>query len=296
MSVLTKNKVKTVEKVLDILPKRVSMEISGLCKSRLGGVTMLREIRLRAEGRASLKLGGVYYPLFSSVSFDEVEKTVMKICDGAVYASRDRICDGYLPLGGGVRVGIVGSARYEGGALVGVESISSLVFRIPFGECDTKEELLSAFSRASEGMLVYSPPGGGKTTALRALARLLGSGEHPKRVCIIDEREEFLTEDYTECEVDILKGYKRQKGLEIAVRTMSPEVLMIDEIGSEDARGIAEAARSGIPIIATAHAGSLSELFSKISLKPLFDIGAFDVFAGIFEENGRHILKVDTNG
>jgi stage III sporulation protein AA len=218
---------------------------------------------------------------------------VEQISGGGIYAHRDKISAGYLPLFDGVRVGVCGSARYEEGSLVGVENISSLVFRIPGNKCDIEAELLSAFRQASAGMLIYSPPGGGKTTALRSLAHSLGSGRAPLRVCVVDEREEFVAEDYSECEVDILKGYKRRNGIEIATRTMSPDVIIIDEIGCDDAAAIADAVRSGIPVVATAHAGSLIELKSKSLLRPLYDVGAFDVFAGISEKGGVHILTVN---
>lgn len=288
-------KSRNTERVLSVLPERLEKEIIQLCRGRQGGFSEIREIRIRAEGRASMRLGTELLPLFCSVTSEEISETVSRICGGAVYSHRDKISEGYIPFAEGVRVGVVGSARYEHNTFVGVDDISSLVFRIPGGECDIEGEIASAFYKALSGMLIYSPPGGGKTTALRSLARTLGRGKMPLRVCVIDEREEFLSSDYSGCEVDILRGYKRQKGIEIAIRTMSPDVVMIDEIGCDDALAIANAVRCGVPIVATSHAASLEELWSKKALKPLFEIGAFDVFAGIFESNGRHRLTVNTN-
>ncbi len=292
---LTREKSVAVERAISVLPERVEKEIIQLCRGRRGGLSEIREIRLRAGGRASLRLGTELLPLFCSVTAEEISNTVGSICGGAVYAHRDKISEGYIPFADGIRVGVVGSARYEDRSFVGVEDISSLVFRIPGRECDIGDELASAFYYATSGLLIYSPPGGGKTTALRSLARILGSGKSPLRVCVVDEREEFYDEDYLGCEVDILKGYKRQKGLEIAIRTMSPDVVMIDEIGSDDSAAIKDTLRCGIPIVATAHARTFGELMSKASLRPLFEISAFDVFAGISEQGGRHILTVDKN-
>ena len=283
------------EAVISVLPERFEKEIIQLCRSRMGGLSEIREIRLRASGRASVRLGAELLPLFCSVTAEEITNIVTGICGGAVYAQRDKISEGYISFDRGVRVGIVGSARYEGRTLVGVDEISSLVFRIPGSGCDIADELESAFFSSVSGMLIYSAPGGGKTTALRSLARTLGSGKKPLRVCVVDEREEFFSEDYRGCEVDILRGYKRQAGLEIATRTMSPDVVMIDEIGCDDAIAIKDALRCGVPIVATAHARTFRELMSKTSLRPLFEISAFDVFAGISERDGRHILTVDKN-
>lgn len=295
MFMLTTEEKSAAEMVISVLPDRAEKEIIQLCRLRRGGCSEIREIRLRAFGRASLRLGNELLPLFCSVTAEELSNIASKICGGAVYAHRDKISEGYIPFARGVRVGIVGTARYEGGALVGVDEISSLVFRIPGKRCDIEDELTSAFHSAKSGMLIYSPPGGGKTTALRSLARTLGSQKNPLRVCVVDEREEFLPEDFWGCEVDILKGYKRQAGLEIATRTMSPDVVMIDEIGCDDARTIKDTVRCGVPVVATAHARTFDELMSKASLKPLFEISAFDVFAGISEQGSSHILTVDKN-
>ena len=167
------------------------------------------------------------------------------------------------------------------------------MFRIPGGDCEIAGELYTAFLTAKRGMLIYSPPGVGKTTALRSLAESVGGGGTPKRVCVVDERCEFSEEDYRECEVDILKGYQRRAGIEIATRTMSAEVIMIDEIGADDAESIRDVLRCGIPIVATAHAASYEEIKSKPSLASLLSTGAFDVFAGISADDAGYKLAVD---
>ena len=173
-------------------------------------------------------------PLFSTLKRNEAEALVNLLCEGALYAHRDTLASGYVTMRGGVRVGICGFARYEGGRLVGVSEMRSLVFRIPGGDCEIADELFSAFSEVRRGMLIYSPPGIGKTTALRSLAASVGGGSNPRRVCVVDERCEFCDEDYADCEVDILKGYKRGVGIEIAVSVTGPQVIIVDEIGGED--------------------------------------------------------------
>ena len=280
--------------VIDILPIAVAEEILRLCRGRRGGLDALREIRLRAEGRCSVLIGRERLPLFSTLTADETDKLVETLACGALYAYRDSIASGYLTLPGGVRVGLCGYARYDGERLVGVSEMRSLVFRIPTGECEFADELLSVYlSSVKAGMLIYSPPGVGKTTALRSLAASLGGGTHPRRVAVVDERCEFDAEDYRGCEVDILKGYKRRRGIEIATRTMSPDLIMIDEIGADDAEAILDVVRCGIPLVATAHASDRDELFSKSSLKELFACGAFDCLVGIFSTGDGYFLRVD---
>lgn len=283
------NSVEKLSAVLKLLPRRAEIEISKLCKGRCADVS---EIRIRAYGRCSVRLAGRILALSSKISLEEIGEIVSKLCSGAVYAYRDSILNGYVPYSYGIRVGVAGSARYEGGRAVGIEEISSLVFRLPTRKSELSSELLCAFRSAARGMIIYAPPGGGKTAALRSLSHSLGSGSRPERVCIIDEREEFLPEDFSGCEIDVLRGYKKRAGIEIATRTLSPDVIIIDEISGEDAADLALAVRCGVRIAACAHASSLDELLSKPSLKPLFNAGAFDVAAGIFERQGRRRLEV----
>jgi stage III sporulation protein AA len=284
----------TANIALKTLPARVRDEVSRLCESRRGGISELREIRLRADGVCSILVGAEHIRLACGFSVPECEATIRRLCDGALYAHRDSIGEGYISIGGGIRVGVAGVARYDGHRAVGVSEMRSLVYRIPSGRCAFGDELYSIFlTGVRSGMLIYSSPGVGKTTALRSLAYSLGSGRSPRRVCVIDERFEFCAEDYSGAEVDLLGGYRRRSGLEIATRTMSPDVIMLDELGGEDAADILGVVRCGVPVVATAHAASMRELRAKSSLRPLLETGAFDLFVGIERRGGEYSLCVD---
>ncbi len=292
----TKNSEKTKEVkkeeriyyVLGLLPDRIKEKIMRLSSAGAGGVASLREIRLRRFGRASVTLGRERVYIREPLSKEEMEKTVKLLTEDALYAHREDICAGFISLKYGIRVGVAGTAAYDGGRLVGISDISSLLVRIPTGECSFGGELFEIYkSSVSSGMLIYSPPGLGKTTALRSLAHSLGNY---LSVAVIDERREFAKEDYASLCVDILSGYKKSAGLEIAIRTLAPDVVMIDEIGADEAEVISRVITSGVPVVATAHAPTLSSLLAKPSLLPLLSLGVFDVFVGILPE-GR--LSVD---
>lgn len=294
IKMLEVRKREAVQTALSVMPERLCEEIRRIALGRREGISGIREIRLRSAGRCSMLVGFEWIRLYTAVSSREIEGVVERISGGSLYAHRDTVSSGYVTLKGGVRVGLCGSASYEYKTMIGVSSLTSLVFRIPTGECAFAEALFSVYREGvKRGMLIYSPPGVGKTTALRSLARDIGGGKDPKRVAVIDERCEFDPEDYADCEVDILRGYKRKSGIEIATRTMSPDLIMIDEIGAEEAASLCSVARFGIPLVATAHSASLEEVLAKPALRPLLDCGCFDIFVGISERNGEYRLAVD---
>ncbi len=268
--------------MLALLPQNLALELEHIARTRKGMPQSVNELRLRAGGVSTLLADGVLINLHVRLREDELEDIIFSACEGSLYAFRDTLAQGYVPLGDGIRLGICGHARYEGGALVGVRGAGTLVFRFPFGECLFAEDIASIFRLGlHSGMLIYAPPGGGKTTALRSLVRVLGSGKGSKRVCVIDERCEFLPEDYIRCTVDILRGYKRAQGIELAVRTLTPEIIVIDEISSEEAAGLEGVMRCGIPMIATAHASSMEELLEKPYISKFTSMGTFDLLVGI---------------
>ena len=208
---------------------------------------------------------------------------------------------GYIPLDLGIRCGVVGEISYDGGTPSGVGSISSLVFRMPICECEFAPEIARLWKETGRGGLLFvSLPLVGKTSALRALAGVLASGRDALRVAVVDERGEFYKEAFKGKTVDVMRGYKRREGVEIAIRTMSAEVIIMDEIADEDDVLAAEyAGCTGVPIIASAHAESFEAAKKRKLLMPLFDGGIFSSLVFIERKNGRRefcffSLKDDT--
>ena len=281
------------DKLFTYLPPRCALEIKRLLNSRGVSADALSEIRVRGYGKSSVIISGERVPLFTDVECAEISKALALMCDGALYARRDTLKDGYITLDFGVRVGVCGEARYDGGSFVGVSDVTSLVFRIPSARIMHNGELLSAFFACKRGMLIYSPPGAGKTTALRTLAYEIGRGGTDEQVAVVDERGEFCFDDYKGAAVDILRGYKREAGIAIALRTLSPTVIAVDEIGRlDEAEAMLESLNSGVRIIATAHASDISELRKRKSISPFLERGVFDVFAGISLEEGKRKISV----
>lgn len=234
------------------------------------------EIRLRAHGPTSLVVSGDNVSVGALADSGTLADVFRRICDGAVYAHRDDVCGGFVSLGDGIRVGVCGHARYEGGKMVGVGDISALVFRIPTGSCSFAGELYRRWMSERGGMLICSRAGEGKTTAIRALAGLIGSGRAPLRVVVVDERCEFEPSSYRSSQVDILSGYRRSTGIDIAIRTMSAEVLIVDEISTkEDAEALSLAIGAGVEVIATAHGDTPSKVLGRECIASLAAAGLF---------------------
>ncbi len=217
-----------------------------------------------------------------------MRSAVAALCEGALYAYRDSIGMGYIAAGDGIRVGIVGVAKYDGGILAGVGDISSLVYRLPAVHCDYGEELYRAWLGQGGGnMIVASPPMGGKTTALRSLAEYIGSGRAAKRVTVVDERCEFDPLDYKDASVDLIRGYRREVGIELAVRVMSAEVIIVDEILTErEAEAVMTALGSGVTVITSTHAATRDGLLERKCVSGLLSSGAFGIAALIRHASG----------
>jgi stage III sporulation protein AA len=269
------------------LPLSMSLEISSILGGREGGEEELGELRIIAGGRCSIVHKRETLFLSYMPTEVEVDEILSKICAGGTYAYRDTIKKGYVAIENGIRVGVSGTARYDEGRLVGVSRVKTLIFRFPIGRCDFSDQLLRIYRRGiGSGMLIYSPPGVGKTTALRSLAEVISN---EKRLCIIDERGEFSGERLPFA--SILSGYDKALGVEIALRTHSPEIIMVDELGADESEALRGVLGAGISIIATAHGGSIEDLLSRSATGDLIRAGFFSVFVGIHRKGDVYKLK-----
>ncbi len=275
------------------LPYKLSDEI------RRTNHKSVEEIRMRAGRRCSLVVSGKNIMLDTVLDVRELGDILEGMCQGSLYAFSDTINQGYISLPGGVRVGVCGRAGCEGDRIIGIYEVSSLSVRIPHKSRPCGYEickLLDSFKRV-EGVLIYSPPGIGKTTLLRSVASMLASGEwesgrSPLRTVVIDTRGElaFASEGEDLC-LDVLSGYPRRKGIEIATRCLNAEVIICDEIGDyEEAMSLVASHNCGVPLIASAHAGSVEQLLMRTGLRLLHEARIFGAYAGI-ERDGKGGFK-----
>ena len=276
-------------RIFDLLPSPIVKEIERIGEKRLDYPLGLSEIRIRCKARSSIVLSGENIPLFTRPDAFAIAEIYDKLLSGSLYAHQRDLRSGFLSVFSGVRVGIC-SAVSDSGDMP--SEIHGLVFRIPISPSESALDLYTAWAKVGGGMLIYSLPGEGKTSALRALTEKI-SREAGKRVAVIDERREFLPEDYVDSTVDILSGYSKERGLEIALRTLSPEVIVIDEIGSiDEAEALKKVGRGGVPIIAAAHAGSYDEVVRKASISLLASEGYFNIYARLYRDKNKFCHEI----
>lgn len=217
----------------------------------------------------------------------EMDEVFRLLCNSSVYSHQQEIRGGFLVLAGGHRAGICGTAVCTDGHVENIRDISTISLRVARQVKGAADGVVRAVVKdgAVAGALIFGPPGCGKTTVLRDLARQLSMGrmlERRARVAIVDERGEiaatYLGEpqnDLGPC-CDVLNGYPKGEGMLQAVRALAPDVLICDEIGSEeDARGVAESLNAGVAVIASAHASTLEELARRPQIARMIRSMAF---------------------
>ena len=276
------------------LPPGLLREIHALTACRAEG-HLLNEIRLRADRPCGLLFPSGSLPLTTRLTHQELSQIFYRLCHGSVYAFRDQVKEGVLSPGGGIRVGVAGRAVSEGEGVSGVAEIFSLVFRIPHRVPGAGDIALAALERsAGRGILICSPPGGGKTTILRELIDALTAGEEERRVAVVDSRGEFFGTLSPRSRAEVLLGYPKAEGIALAVRTLSPRWVICDEVGGEeDAMAIRQAAVCGVSTVASLHGKGKGSLLASPSGRALLESGLFGALITSANQNGRFLTQVE---
>ena len=209
----------------------------------------------------------------------EFRRVFSELCGGAPYAFENEIRQGYFTVKG-CRIGVCGSAVVENGAIISVKDVRSLNLRFAHEVKGCADVLLDSLGGSvSGGLLIAGPPACGKTTLLRDLARQLS--ENGRKVCLIDERGELaaVADGVPAADVgpltDVLDGYPKIYAADLAMRCLSPDIIVCDEIGEGETDAVVECADCGIDVVAAVHGNERSRRFLRLAESGCFRYGAF---------------------
>lgn len=266
MFTLAQENKNTLSNLLTALPERIRTCVKEVDSDKL------LEIRMRCGGGLCAILKDGYYLITNSgdLSHDSKNSLIVKegdikralelITNFSLYAHENEIKNGFITLPGGHRVGVCGEAAASDGKITHLKSIQSLNYRFAREVIGCSDSLMNRILENGDikNTLIVSPPMYGKTTLLRDIARNLSI--MGKRVSIVDERGEIaaamggVTPFDLGVGCDILSGANKAEGMLYMLRSMSPEVIITDEIGTaEDLAAIREIKKRGVSIITTLH-------------------------------------------
>lgn len=284
--------------IFPYLPAYVADELKRLPAAEWENIN---EIRLRVNAPAVVMTRGNYKIIAKDrkLTINEISETFEKICGYSVYSHQSELARGFVTLPGGHRAGICGEAALDKSGRRTVRYISSVNLRVASEHIGCSREITAAlFHDGLCGALIAGPPCSGKTTLLRDMARLLSSEPYGKKVAVVDERGEMAAMYRGEPRnrigtfCDVLSGYPKGEGIGMAVRTLSPDIIVCDEIGGEgEAQAVSEGVNAGVAILASIHARDGEELKRKRAYQILSATGAFAKI--VFLKGGDSRCEVD---
>lgn len=278
---------KDVNEILRYFPNNIYQIFSNLFKENNKIIDEIQEIRMRTNRPILLKLREKDLILEYNISQSEILQILERLCENSIYAYKNQICEGFITIKGGHRVGLTGSCVIENGRITNIKYISSLNFRIAreILNCSTRvlREIIDIENKTIYNTIIVAPPGKGKTTVLRDIIRRLSDGIdeinfNGKTCGVVDERGEIaamykgVAQNDIGIRTDIIENVNKNQGIHMLIRTMAPEIIACDEIGSkEDVEAIHYALFSGVKGIFTMHGKNVEDIKNNKQIYELIE-------------------------
>ena len=267
----------------------------------------LCEIRLRLSRPITVNYKNTYYFLGLNgvcnedsaivCTKDILQFIITKASNYSVYAVNEELKEGFLTSSDGIRVGITGTVIMEDGKIITVKNLSSLNIRIPHQVIGSSYKISKfVFDEAGHVLstLIIGAPGVGKTTILRDLCVQINKIRKDINILLLDERMEIASVNNgvptlnVGTSTDVICGGRKDFNIINGIRSMSPNLVIVDEIGSKnDLTAIEYAINSGVAIIASVHSKDIFEFQKKSEFENLVKSRAFKRFAVISNQNGK---------
>lgn len=273
--------------ILNALPRQIANEIIQVFSTYSSLINTLQEIRIRVSKPIILKQRNSDIVLQHIVTNEELLHILERFCENSIYAYKNQICEGFLTIKGGHRIGITGSCVIENGKIINIKYVSSLNIRIAreVKGCSNAiiNEIIDTDNQTILNTLLVSPPGKGKTTMLRDLVRQISNGINERKfkgkiVGLIDERGELaacyrgIPQNDVGIRTDVIENVSKEKGVEILLRSMAPEIIACDEIGThEDVQAIEKMLISGVKGLFTMHGNNMEDIKKNIEINKLIE-------------------------
>ena len=231
------------------------------------------------------------------VTGQHIQECFRKLCGYAVHTHEEEIAQGFISVQGGHRAGLGGTGFVRANGSRGLRDISSICLRISRQVKGCADQLMEVMNTSGDGgLLLAGPPGSGKSTLLRDMARQLSL--QGKKVAVIDERGEISAVNgfAIECDLgpncDVIAGVKKGEGIMMAVRCLSPQYIICDELGNaEEIEALSAGLCSGVTAITSIHAGNMEQLQRKPQYRLLVQSGAFERIAFLTEPGSSIEVK-----
>lgn len=286
------------EQIMSILP----VKIKGILLNQGLNFEKLQEIRMREKQPLCVCYEGKETMFPHQITGNELRETLDYISHYSMYAYEQELQQGFITIEGGHRVGISGKVIKEGNQIKNFQYISSINIRVCHEIKGCADRIFPAILEKNEvcHTMIISPPGCGKTTLLRDLIRQISDGNQylsGVNVGVVDERSEIggcyqgVPQNHLGKRTDILDNCPKAEGMMLLIRSMSPKVLAVDEIGTrQDMEAISYAIHCGVTIITTVHGNDMDEIKEKPCLRKLIESRFFKRY--IVLQKGKRIGEI----
>lgn len=268
--------------LLSVLPARLRQQVDNL------GRDTMQELRLRVGQPVELILSGQSRMLGMQALEEDITFIVNAASHYSPWAAATS-AKGYITAVGGHRIGVAGECVVQGGQVTGIRRMTSLCIRVARGFPGIGDK-----APKSGSLLILGPPGAGKTTLLRELIRC--RSEAGQAVAVVDERGELFPVGGVfspGTRTDVLTGCSKVTGVEMALRTLSPACIAVDEItAQEDCQALLSVGWCGVELLATAHARDAKDLLRRKIYQPLADSGLFETLLILQPDKSWHMERM----